>query len=78
MPIDETSPLFALLADWIKVLLTLPDPPPEQLTTVSEVVVLTAISILSQRLSDEAGGQLRSAVATALQKASARSTAAGR
>ena len=27
MPIDETSPIWAVLADWVKIILTLPDPP---------------------------------------------------
>ena len=62
MPIDQHSPLWAVLAEWVKVLLTLPDPPPEALRQANEVVVLTAISALSQRLSPELGTELRQAV----------------
>ena len=77
MPIDTTSPLWGVLADWVKLLLTLPDPPPEQLVAVSEVAILTTISVLSQRLSGEVGSQIRSAVAPAMQQA-VRSAATGR
>ena len=59
MPIDTTSPLFAILADWVKVLLTLPDPPPDQLVRLNDVAIVTAISILSERLSPDAGMELR-------------------
>jgi len=62
MPIDQHSPLWAVLADWVKILLTLPDPPPDALRQANEVVVLTAISALSQRLSPELGSELRKAV----------------
>jgi len=78
MAIDVNSPLWAVLADWVKILLTLPDPPPEQLVGVSEVVILTTISVLSQRLSEEAGSELRGAVTAALQRATARGAAAAR
>ena len=59
MPIELNSPLWAILADWIKILLTLPDPPPEQLAGLSDVAILTAISALTQRLSPAAGTELR-------------------
>ena len=62
MPIDQHSPLWAVLADWVKILLTLPDPPPEALRQVNEAVILAAISGLSQRLSPELGNELRKAV----------------
>lgn len=62
MPIDQNSPLWALLADWVKILLTLPDPVPDALRQVNEAVILTAISGLSQRLSPELGTELRKAV----------------
>jgi hypothetical protein len=62
MPIDQHSPLWAVLADWVKILLTLPDPPPDALRQANEVVVLTAISALSQRLSPELGSELRKVV----------------
>ena len=62
MPIDQHSPLWAVLAEWVKVLLTLPDPPPEALRQANEVIVLTAISALSHRLSPELGTELRQAV----------------
>ncbi len=53
------SPLWAVLADWVKIILTLPDPPPDQLVALNDVAVLTAISALTQRLSPEAGADLR-------------------
>ena len=59
MSIDQSSPLWAVLADWVKILLTLPDPPPEQLVQLSDVAVLTAISALTERLSPEVGTELR-------------------
>lgn len=59
-------------------LLTLPDPVPEQLATLSEVSILTTMSVLSERLSSEAGSQIRAVVAPALQKAGARGAASGR
>ena len=62
MPIDQSSPLWAVLADWVKILLTLPDPPPEPLARLSDVAVLTTISALTQRLSAEAGAELRNAL----------------
>jgi len=62
MAIDQSSPLWAVLADWVKILLTLPDPPPEQLTAVTDVAILTTISVLAQRLSVEAGTELRKAL----------------
>ena len=54
MPIDEHSPLWAVLADWVKILLTLPDPPPEQLVQLNDVAIITAISALTERLSAQA------------------------
>lgn len=62
MPIDQHSPLWAVLADWVKILLTLPDPPPEQLVELSDVAIVTAISVLTQRLSPEVGTELRRAL----------------
>lgn len=62
MPIDEHSPLWAVLAEWVKVLLTLPDPPPDALRQANEVVILTAISALSQRLSPELRNEFGRAV----------------
>lgn len=59
MPIDEHSPLWAVLADWVKILLTLPDPPPEQLVQLNDVAIITAISALTERLSAQAGAELR-------------------
>jgi len=59
MPIDQNSPLWAVLADWIKILLTLPDPPPEQLVQLNDVAIVTAIGALTERLSHEAGTELR-------------------
>lgn len=62
MPIDQNSPLYSVLADWVKILLTLPDPPPNDLRQVNDLVILTAISSLSQKLSPEVGADLRKAV----------------
>jgi len=62
MPIDINSPLWAILADWVKILLTLPDPPPEQLVQLNDVAILTAVSALSERLSPEVGNELRRAL----------------
>ena len=62
MPIDQTSPLWAVLADWVKILLTLPDPPPESLVRLTDVAILTAVSVLTERLSAEAGTELRKAL----------------
>lgn len=59
MPIDVNSPLWAVLADWVKVLLTLPDPAPESLARLNDVAILTAISALTDRLSPEIGEELR-------------------
>jgi len=62
MPIDETSPLWSVLADWVKIILTLPDPPPDALRQVNDQVILTAISGLTHRLSPELSTELRKAV----------------
>jgi hypothetical protein len=62
MPIDVSSPLWAILADWIKVLLTLPDPPPDPLVQMNDAAVLAAISALTTRLSPEIGSELRKAL----------------
>ncbi|WP_158245491.1 hypothetical protein, partial [Pseudomonas sp. MPR-AND1A] len=72
------SPYWALLADWVKIRLTLPDPPPDPLRFASEVVTLTAISSLAQHLPQETGQQLRTALNAALEKANARAAQAGR
>jgi hypothetical protein len=61
MPIDQNSPLWAVLADWVKILLTLPDPIPNELRPVNDLVIMTAISSLSQQLSPEVGADLRKA-----------------
>jgi hypothetical protein len=62
MPIDQNSPLWAVLADWVKIILTLPDPPPEQLVQLNDVAIVTAITALTERLSGEAGAELRAAL----------------
>jgi hypothetical protein len=62
MPIDQSSPLWAVLAEWIRILLTLPDPPPQELARLTDVAILTAVSILTERLSSEAGTELRQAL----------------
>ena len=58
MPIDESSPYWSILADWLRVLLTLPDPPPEALTQFNDVAIFTAINALSGRLSPQVGKQV--------------------
>ena len=62
MPIDVNSPLWAVLADWIKIILTLPDPPPDQLTQLNDIANLTAVTALTEKLSPEVGNELRKAV----------------
>ena len=62
MPIEVGSPLWAALADWVKIILTLPDPPPEQLAGLNDVAILTAISVLTERLSPAVGTDLRKAL----------------
>ena len=62
MPIEVGSPLWAVLADWVKIILTLPDPPPEQLAGLNDVAILTAISVLTERLSPAVGTDLRKAL----------------
>lgn len=59
MPIDVNSPLWGVLADWVKVLLSLPDPPPDPLVPLTDVAILTAVSVLTELLSPEAGTELR-------------------
>lgn len=62
MPIDQHSPLWAVLADWVRILLTLPDPVPDSLVRLTDVAILTAVSVLTERLSAEAGTELRKAL----------------
>ena len=62
MLIDNKSPLWPLLADWVKIIFTLPDPPPEPLTQLNDVAILTVVSVLTERLSAEAGTELRKAL----------------
>jgi len=62
MAIDQHSPLWAVLADWIKIILTLPDPPPEQLVQLTDVAIITAVSALTERLSPAVGAELRKAL----------------
>src|ERR1700735_114757 len=59
MTLDTSSPLWAVLADWVKVILTLPDPPPDSLVQLNDVAILAAISALTERMSTEAGAALR-------------------
>jgi hypothetical protein len=65
MPIDINSPLWAVLADWVRIILTLPDPPPDQLVQLNDVAILTAISALTEKLTPEAGAELRKALPAA-------------
>jgi len=62
---EISTVLWSLLADWIKILLTLPDPPPEELQPVNDVMIVTAISALTARLSPEVGAELRKALPAA-------------
>ncbi|HXN74641.1 MAG TPA: hypothetical protein VN861_18995 [Candidatus Acidoferrales bacterium] len=62
MTLDTSSPLWAVLADWVKVILTLPDPPPDSLVQLNDVAILAAISALTERMSTEAGAELRKAL----------------
>ena len=62
MPIEINSPLWAVLAEWVKVLLTLPDPPPDPLRQLNDVAILTAISALTERMSPTASIELRNAL----------------
>ena len=64
MPIDPNSPFFHLLADWVKELILRPDPPPDELRQLNDLVILTAISVLTERLSPEVGTELRRALPT--------------
>jgi len=41
-----------------------PDPPPEELRQLNDVVILTAISVLTERLSPEVDTELRRALPT--------------
>jgi hypothetical protein len=56
------SQLWAVLADWVKIILTLPDPPPDQLVQLNDVAILTAVSALTARLSPDVGSELRKAL----------------
>ena len=58
------SQLWGVLADWVKIILTLPDPPPEPLAQLNDVAILTAVSALTERLSPEVGNELRKALPT--------------
>jgi hypothetical protein len=58
--VTKLSPCY-VLADWVKVTLTLPDPPPDPLVQLNDVAILSAISVLTERLSPEAGTELRKA-----------------
>ena len=69
MAIDQNSPLWAVLADWVKIILTLPDPPPEPLAQLNDVAILSTISVLTERLSPEVGSELRKALPQAQARA---------
>jgi hypothetical protein len=56
------SQLWGVLADWVKVTLTLPDPPPDPLVQLNDVAIVTAISALTERLSTDVGNELRKAL----------------
>jgi len=62
MPIDEISPYWTSLAEWVRLILTLPDPPPDPLAQLNDAVILTTVSALTEHLSAEAGTELRRAL----------------
>jgi hypothetical protein len=62
MPVESVSPLYSVLADWIRIVLTLPDPPPDQLVQLNDIAILTAVSVLTEQLSPEVGDDLRKAL----------------
>jgi len=53
MNTPEISPYWTMLADWVRIILTLPDPPPEQLGIANDVVIMTTIAALTLRLSPQ-------------------------
>jgi hypothetical protein len=58
-PIGEITPLWAVLES-LEIILSLPDPPPEPLGPLTDVAILTAVVVLTERLSSEASTELRS------------------
>jgi hypothetical protein len=46
----------------VKVILTLPDPPPDSLVQLNDIAILTAVSAFTERLSPEVGNELRKAL----------------
>ena len=57
-PISEITPLWAVLES-VKIILTLPDPPPDPVASLTDVAILTAVAMLTARLSTAAGTELR-------------------
>jgi hypothetical protein len=68
MAIELDSPLWAVLLDWMQILLTLASPPPEQLGFISDAAALTAINGLADRLSPRLRDDVRAALAPITQK----------
>lgn len=54
---------WGVIAEWVNLVLTLPDPPPAPLTYANDAVMVTAISVLASSLSAEVGDQVREALA---------------
>jgi hypothetical protein len=59
----ENSPYWAVVAEWVRIILTLPDPPPEQVGYANDVVITTAIAALTARLSPQVGSAMRKSLA---------------
>jgi hypothetical protein len=68
MAIELDSPLWAVLSDWMQILLTLRDPPPEQLGSIADAAALTAINGLAERLSPQYRDDVRAALAPITQR----------
>lgn len=56
---DDSATFWRVLADWVNVILTLPDPPPLELSYANDVVIVSAIAALTARLSPEVGDSVR-------------------
>ena len=67
---ENISQWWGALAEWVRVILTLPDPPPDSLSYANDAVIVTAISVLASRLSPEVSGQVREALAPVVSAAS--------
>jgi|HubBroStandDraft_5_1064220.scaffolds.fasta_scaffold1587617_1 hypothetical protein len=65
----EINPqLLALLSDTIRIIFTLPDPPPEPFKQLNDVAILTVITALTERLSPEIAADLRKTLPAAKER----------